>query len=201
MAFPALGLLAALLLAAVPAAARGQESTCGDPRIGLPLELSLQESQEERLKRIEDQLKRQQDKIDEQQKKIDQLEKQGSPKKGFALKATFTDGFHLMDQESFETLTLSLEMIGDAQDFLGEGLIVQVHKYKGNPIGLQLPPHVELTIAQTEPGVRGDSSGGNVTKPVTLETGLVVNAPMFIKEGDVIRIDTRDGQYVERASQ
>src|ERR1700749_1235679 len=82
------------------------------------------------------------------------------------------DGYYFMDQESFETLPLSQEMIGDAQDFLAEGLIIQVHKFNGNPIGLQLPPHVELTITHTEPGVRGDSSGGNVTKPATLETGI-----------------------------
>ena len=82
------------------------------------------------------------------------------------------DGFYFMDQESFETSRCRQDMIGDAQDFLGEYLIIQVHKYNGNPIGLQLPPHVELTIAQTEPGVRGDSSGENVTKPATLETGL-----------------------------
>src|SRR6185312_7315973 len=62
------------------------------------------------------------------------------------------DGFYFMDQESFETLTLSQEMVGDAHDFLGEGLVIQVHKFNGNPIGLLLPPHVELTIAQTEPG-------------------------------------------------
>src|SRR5258708_20607307 len=69
------------------------------------------------------------------------------------------DGFYFMDQESFETLTLSQEMIGDAQDFLAEGLIIQVHKYNGNPIGFQLPPHLELTIPQTKPAVTADPSG------------------------------------------
>src|SRR6201995_6187197 len=94
------------------------------------------------------------------------------------------DGYYFMDQESFETLTLTQDMIGDAQDFLAEGLIIQVHKFNGNPIGLQLPPHVELTIAQTEPGVRGDTSGGSVTKPDKLETGLEIRVPLFIKEGE-----------------
>ena len=103
------------------------------------------------------------------------------------------DGYYFMDQESFETLTLSQEMIGDAQDFLGEGLIIQVHKFNGNPIGLQLPPHVELTITQTEPGVRGDSSGGNVTKPATLETGLEIRVPLFIKEGEKVKCPRRRG--------
>jgi elongation factor P len=109
------------------------------------------------------------------------------------------DGFYFMDQESFETLTLSQEMIGDAQDFLGEGLLIQVHKYNGNPIGLQLPPHVELTIAQTEPGVRGDSSGGNVTKPATLETGLEIRVPLFIKEGEKVKVSTETREFVARA--
>src|ERR1700729_2864046 len=68
------------------------------------------------------------------------------------------DGFYFMDQETFEPLTLSEDMIGDAQDFLAEGLVIQVHKYNGNPIGLQMPTHVELTVTQTEPGARGDSS-------------------------------------------
>src|ERR1700749_4223289 len=93
------------------------------------------------------------------------------------------DGYYFMDQESFETLTLSQKIIGDAQDFLAEGLIIQVHKFNGNPIGLQLPPHVELTITHTEPGVRGDSSG-SVTKPATLETGLEIRVPLFVKEGE-----------------
>src|SRR5258708_17305041 len=73
------------------------------------------------------------------------------------------DRFYFMDQESFQTLTLSQEMIGDAQDFLADGLIVQVHKPNGNPIGLPLRTHVELQLAHTEPGVRGDSSAGSLT--------------------------------------
>jgi elongation factor P len=109
------------------------------------------------------------------------------------------DGYYFMDQESFETLTLSQEMIGDAQDFLGEGLIIQVHKFNANPIGLQLPPHVELTIAQTEPGVRGDSSGGNVTKPATLETGLEIRVPLFIKKGEKVKVSTETREFVARA--
>ena len=81
----------------------------------------------------------------------------------------------------------------------GEGLIIQVHKYNGNPIGVQLPPHVELTIAQTEPGVRGDSSGGNVTKPATLETGLEIRVPLFIKEGERVKVSTETREFVARA--
>jgi elongation factor P len=108
------------------------------------------------------------------------------------------DGFYFMDQGSFETLTLSAEMIGDAQDFLVEGLIIQVQKYNGNPIGLQLPPHVELTVKHTEPGVRGDSSGG-VTKPATLETDLEIRVPLFIKEGEKVKVSTETREFAGRA--
>jgi len=109
------------------------------------------------------------------------------------------DGFYFMDQESFETLTLSQEMIGDAQDFLAEGLVIQLQKYNGNPIGLQLPPHVELVVKYTEPGVRGDSSGGNVTKPATLDTGLEIRVPLFIKEGEKVKVSTETREFVGRA--
>jgi len=109
------------------------------------------------------------------------------------------DGFYFMDQESFETLTLSAEMIGDAQDLLPEGLIIQVHKYNGNPIGLQMPPHVELTVTQTEPGVRGDTSQGTVTKPATLETGVEIRVPLFIKEGEKVKVSTETREFAGRA--
>jgi elongation factor P len=109
------------------------------------------------------------------------------------------DGFYFMDQESFETLTLSAEMIGDAQDLLPEGLVIQVHKYNGNPIGLQMPPHVELTVTQTEPGVRGDTSQGTVTKPATLETGVEIRVPLFIKEGEKVKVSTETREFAGRA--
>ena len=109
------------------------------------------------------------------------------------------DGSYFMDQASFETLTLSDDMVGDASDFLAEGLIIQLHKYNGNPIGLQLPAHVELAVTQTEPGVRGDSGGGSVTKPAKLETGLEVRVPLFIKEGEKIKISTETREFVGRA--
>jgi len=81
------------------------------------------------------------------------------------------DGSHFLDQESYETHTLSGEMIGDALDFLVEGAIIELQKYNGNPIGLQLPTHVELAVTYTEPGARGDTSSGSVTKTAKLETG------------------------------
>lgn len=109
------------------------------------------------------------------------------------------DGFYFMDQESFETLTLSDEMIGEARDFLAEGLVIQIHKYNGHPIGLQMPTHVELTVTQTEPGARGDSSGGSVTKSATLETGVEIRVPLFIKEGEKVKVSTETREFAGRA--
>src|SRR4051794_28822130 len=79
------------------------------------------------------------------------------------------DGSHFMDQETFETITLSDNMIGDALDFLTEGAIIKLHKYNGSPIGTELPAHVELTVTYPDPGVKGDTSSGTVTKPAKLE--------------------------------
>ena len=109
------------------------------------------------------------------------------------------EGSHFLDQDSFETLSLTEEMLGSAMDFLTEGMIIQLHKYNGNPIGLQLPQYVELTIAHTEPGVRGDSSSGTVTKPATLETGLEIRVPLFIKEGEKVKVATEDKTFAGRA--
>jgi elongation factor P len=108
------------------------------------------------------------------------------------------DGFYFMDQESFETLTLSEEMVGDACDFLAEGLVLQIHKYNSNPIGLQMPTHVELKVTQTEPGTR-DSGGGNVTKPAKLETGVEIRVPLFIKEGEKVKVSTDTREFAGRA--
>jgi elongation factor P len=109
------------------------------------------------------------------------------------------DGSHFLDQESFETLTLPEEMIGDALDFLVEGAIIELHKYNGNPIGLQLPLHVELAVAYTEPGARGDTAGGNVTKPAKMETGIEIRVPLFIKEGEKIKVSTETREFAGRA--
>jgi elongation factor P len=90
-------------------------------------------------------------------------------------------------------------MVGDAVDFIVEGSIIQLHKYNGNPIGLELPPHVELSVKFTEPGVRGDSSSGSVTKPATLETGIEIRVPLFIKEGETIKVSTETREFAGRA--
>ncbi len=109
------------------------------------------------------------------------------------------EGSYFLDQDSFETLTLRTEMVGDALDLLIEGAILQIDLYNGNPIGLQLPTHVELTVTYTEPGVRGDTASGAVTKPATLETGLAIRVPFFIKEGEKIKVTTETREFYSRA--
>jgi elongation factor P len=109
------------------------------------------------------------------------------------------NGSHFLDQESFETLTLAEEVIGDALDLLTEGALLELLKYNGNPIGLELPAFVELAVASTEPGVRGDSSSGTVTKPATLETGLEIRVPLFIKVGEKVRVSTETRGFSGRA--
>lgn len=109
------------------------------------------------------------------------------------------DGSHFMDQETYETVALSNDMVGDALDFLVEGSIVEMTKYNGNPIGLQLPNQVELEVTYTEPGVRGDSGGGNVTKPAKLETGIEIRVPLFIKIGEKVKVSTETREFAGRA--
>jgi elongation factor P len=110
-----------------------------------------------------------------------------------------SQGSHFLDQESYETLTLAEQVMGDALDLLIEGTLIQIHKYNGNPIGLQLPIFVELDVAYTEPGVRGDSSSGSVTKVARLETGLEIRVPLFIKEGEKVKISTENREFAGRA--
>jgi elongation factor P len=90
-------------------------------------------------------------------------------------------------------------MVGDALDLLIEGALLQIDKYNGNPIGLQLPAQVELVVTSTEPGVRGDTASGGVTKPAKLETGLEIRVPFFIKEGEKIKVTTESREYAGRA--
>jgi elongation factor P len=109
------------------------------------------------------------------------------------------EGSHFLDQETYETLTLNGEMIGNAMDFLVEGGVIQLHKFNGNPIGLELPLQVELQVVYAEPGARGDSSGGSVTKVVKLETGLEIRVPLFIKEGEKVKVSTETREFAGRA--
>jgi len=111
---------------------------------------------------------------------------------------TDRDGSHFLDQESFDTITLTGEMIGSALDFLTEGVVIQLHKYNGNPIGLELPASVELAVAYTEPAVKGDTSSG-ATKLARLETGLEIRVPLFIKEGEKVKVTTEKKEFSGRA--
>jgi len=108
-------------------------------------------------------------------------------------------GYHFMDQETFETLTLGTDMVGDDRLLLVDNVIVLIQKYNGNPIGLQFPPHVELTVTYTEPAGRGDTASGSVTKLATLETGLEIRVPLFIKEGEKIKVHTETREFAGRA--
>lgn len=110
------------------------------------------------------------------------------------------EGTHFMNQETFETVDIAKEITLEQEKFLKEGMEVSILRFNNSPVSIELPIKVELKVIEAPPDTKGNS-GGNVTKPVTVETGLTVNAPMFIKEGDVLRVDTRDGQYVERVAQ
>lgn len=109
-----------------------------------------------------------------------------------------SEGYCFMDNETYEQVFLSDEQVGDSKNYLQENINVSLLMYKGSPIGLDLPITVNLTVVETEPGVKGDTATG-ATKPAKLETGHVVQVPLFINEGDVLKIDTRSGLYLERA--
>jgi elongation factor P len=108
------------------------------------------------------------------------------------------DGSYFLDQSTFETIALSADKLGDALDFLLEGAIIQIDKFNGNPIGIQLPAQVELAVSYTEPATRGDTAAGNVTKPAKLETGLEIRVPFYIKEGDKIKVNTEAREFAGR---
>lgn len=109
------------------------------------------------------------------------------------------DGSYFLDQTTFETLQLESAKVADALELMLEGLMVQVQKYNGNPIGMELPQQVELKVEYTEPAVRGDTSSGSVTKAARLETGATVRVPLFIKEGEAILITTETREFAGRA--
>jgi elongation factor P len=108
------------------------------------------------------------------------------------------DMYNFMDQDSFEQIELNRDAIEMVLDFLKEQTVYDVLFFQGKPIALTPPLFMELAIAETQPGVRGDTAKGGATKPATLETGLVLQVPLFINEGDVIKVDTRDSSYIER---
>ena len=105
--------------------------------------------------------------------------------------------YYFMDQETYEQTPLSEDQLGDALKFVMENMTVKILSYKGNVFAVEPPTFVELSVTETEPGVKGNTAT-NVTKPATVETGATITVPMFVNEGDVIRIDTRTGEYMER---
>jgi elongation factor P len=109
------------------------------------------------------------------------------------------DGFHFMDQSTYEQFTLSGQSVGDDRYYLKDGLLLEVFKYNGQAVSLQLPQYVELAIAETEPGFRGDTAAGGATKTAKLETGLEVRVPLFMKNGEVVRVNTQTGDVAGRA--
>ena len=108
------------------------------------------------------------------------------------------DSFHFTDTETYDQVMLTKDQLTEALNFLKENMEITVLFFNGTIIGVELPNSVDLTVVETDPGIRGDTATGG-TKPAKLETGYVVKVPMFINEGDVLRIDTRSGAYIERA--
>lgn len=113
----------------------------------------------------------------------------------------YNDGnlYYFMDEENYEQMPLNAVQLGDALNYLKEGMSLQVSSYKGEVVGVELPTAVELKVIDTGPGFKGDTAtAGN--KPATLETGIIIQVPLFINTGDVIKVDTRTGSYLERVS-
>jgi elongation factor P len=107
------------------------------------------------------------------------------------------EGFMLMDNESFEQIAVSTDLVGDSKDYMVENMTVTVNFYQGKPIGIEIPTFVEMKIAETVPGIKGDTVSGS-GKPAKLETGAMIQVPLFVNEGEMIKIDTRTGTYIER---
>ena len=112
----------------------------------------------------------------------------------------YKDGthYHFMDTATFDQLPLDEELLGDAVNYLTDGMVVQLSEYEGEAIGVDLPASVVLTVTEVEFGIKGDTATG-ATKPATVETGLRVTVPLFVGQGDKIKVDTRSGEYLERA--
>jgi elongation factor P len=108
-----------------------------------------------------------------------------------------TDHFYFMDTTNFEQVQISAEALGDSKDYLIPEMLIRVEFYEEEPVGIELPPTVDLVVKETVPGIKGATASAQI-KPATLETGLVVNVPSFINEGDRIRVNTETGEYQSR---
>ncbi len=107
------------------------------------------------------------------------------------------NAYYFMDQQSYDQIALTAQQLGDAVSYLKDGMVLQVQFYESEPVAVDLPITVELEVVETAPGFKGDTAAGG-TKPAKMETGLVVNVPLFVNEGERIKIDTRTGTYLER---
>lgn len=108
------------------------------------------------------------------------------------------DLYNFMDNETFEQISLTGDQVGGSKNFLQENTVVKILFYKDSPIDVELPTFVEIKIAKTTPGIKGDTVSGT-TKPATIETGATIQVPLFVNEGDTVKVDTRTGTYIERA--
>ena len=113
----------------------------------------------------------------------------------------YNDGdlYHFMDTKTFDQVALDADQLGEGVNYLSDGMVVTLNEYEGEPIGVDLPPSVVMTVTSVEFGLKGDTATG-ANKPATLESGLKVNVPLFVNQGDKIKVDTRTGEYIERAS-
>ncbi len=109
------------------------------------------------------------------------------------------DLYYFMDEESFEQMPISASQLGDALNYIKEGMSVEISSYKGELVGVEIPITVELQVTETDPGFKGDTATGG-SKPAKLETGIAIQVPLFVNEGDIVKVDTRTGVYLERAS-
>jgi len=109
------------------------------------------------------------------------------------------DRYHFMDLDTYDQISLAPEEVGEARDFLKENTEVEILFIDGNPVSVELPNFIELQIVKTDPGIRGDTATGG-SKPATLETGAVIQVPLFLNEGDVVKVDTRSGEYLGRVA-
>jgi elongation factor P len=109
------------------------------------------------------------------------------------------DRYHFMDLDTYDQISLSAEEVGDARHFLKENTEVEILFIEGSPVTVELPNFIEIQIAKTDPGIRGDTASGG-SKPATLETGAVIQVPLFLNEGDVVKVDTRSGDYLGRVA-
>lgn len=128
---------------------------------------------------------------------VDTADKPDFDEKQMSFMYSDPDGYHFMDQETYESIALREETVGDSKYYLQEEMVIDILYHNERPLTLELPNFVQLKVRETDPGLKGDTaSGGN--KKAIMETGLQVNVPLFINEGELLKIDTRDGSYVER---